>query len=82
MSKAEKQLILVGFANKDKRFSLNEMLKWVGTGDEETLIYAPYKMSPIYRPETSCSQEEVQTFINYVEWTKSLLSKVGVEVTE
>lgn len=75
MAKRQNQLILVGFG----KFNLDEMLKWRGTEQEEELIFAPDRLPPRFRPESACSEEQVLTFIEYVNWTSELLDQVGVE---
>ena len=73
MSKSKEigQLILVGFG----KFDLKDMMKWVNTDRENELIFAPDKYPPRYRAESSCSQEDLETFVQYVGWMSELMKK-------
>lgn len=76
MSIKQSQLILVGFGS----YNLEDMLKWRDTDKEEDLVFAPDKWPPRFKPETSCSQREIEIFLEYVTWATSLLEKVQVDV--
>jgi len=79
MSKKEiGQLILVGFG----QFDLKDMMKWVNTDRENELIFAPDNHPPRYRAESSCSQEDLETFVQYVSWASNFLKKIYVGKNE
>lgn len=65
-NKDQEGSVLVGFGKHD----LIQMMEWIGTEDEERLLYAPTKYSwpPRYRRTSICSEEEIQAFIKYNHW--------------
>ena len=65
-------LILIGFG----QHNLKDMMKWVGTEKEEKLIFAPDLWPPRYRPESSCSQEDLECFVQYVTWISNKMKEV------
>ena len=54
-------LVLVGFGKDD----LKDLIKKVGTLEEETLIRACLNAPPRYRREEICSEEEVAAFLTF-----------------
>ncbi len=67
-------MVLVGFGKHD----LLDMIEWIGTEEEERLLYAPTKYSwpPRYRRLEICSEREINAFVTYTNWvTEKLRSK-------
>jgi len=60
----ETSLVLVGFGKHD----LSEVLTWRGTPKEEDAILAATKWPPRYRREAICEPEDVQRYMEYVDW--------------
>jgi hypothetical protein len=75
MSEKLGQMILVGFGS----FNLDTMLEWRDTDKEPDLVFAPDKWPPRFKPETSCSQKELETFLEYVAWATKLLENIPKE---
>ena len=55
-------LVLVGFGER----SLRDMLEWIDTDKEDDLLSAFIKWPPVYRPETSCTNEEIQNACRFL----------------
>ena len=55
-------LVLVGFGEQ----SLRDMLEWIDTDKEDDLLSAFIKWPPVYRPETSCTNEEIQNACRFL----------------
>ena len=55
-------LVLVGFGDQ----SLRDMLKWIDTDKEDDLLSAFIKWPPVYRPEASCTNEEIQNACRFL----------------
>ncbi len=61
----EKGFILIGF-NKDKLIDI--------IGEEETLMKHLIKQTPpVWRAFEACSEKQVQAFLDYQYWIKSLM---------
>jgi len=58
----EPGLVLVGFGDK----SLRDMLEWIDTDKEDDLLSAFTKWPPVYRPENSCTNEEIQNACRFL----------------
>jgi hypothetical protein len=63
----EESMIVVGFGKHD----LADVLSWRDGPREEDAILAPTKWPTRYRREAICEQEDVDRFIEYVEWISS-----------
>jgi len=57
-------MILVGFG----KFELVDVVKFIGTDREDELLQMPIKHIPRYRKPSSCLPEQVETFVQYVNW--------------
>ncbi len=64
-------MVLVGFGKHD----LLDMIEWIGTEEEERLLYAPTKYSwpPRYRRLEICSEREINAFVTYMNWVTEKL---------
>ena len=58
----EPGLVLVGFGDQ----SLRDMLEWIDTDKEDDLLSAFIKWPPVYRPEVSCTNEEIQNACRFL----------------
>ena len=66
-------MILVGFGKHD----LGDLMKLIGTEEEEKLVLAPTKYSwpPRYRRSSICTAIEMQTFKEYIEHMSQFIRK-------
>lgn len=71
MPKEPNDLILIGFG----KHSLHDMLKWRDDPEKAVkLIKAPTEWPPHYRRIGACSQEQIETCMEYVNWLVEVLN--------
>jgi len=71
-------LVLVGFGKQ----KLTDLIEKIGNPEEEEKLLnltLGQQLPPVYRVETSCTQEEKLAFVEYVGWLSSLLKKLNEE---
>jgi hypothetical protein len=71
----EQPLILVGFG----KYSLEEVMSWVGTEKEDDVLFAPKKWPPRYRRPEICENKDLDLFQKYTLYVCSLMAQLEKE---
>lgn len=77
MAKQAQPLVLVGFG----KIELIDALKLIGTDREQELLEMPIKNIPRHRYPKSCTPEQLNAFVQYVNWL-SMVFDIDLEATK